>query len=365
MGGNKEKTIKLKDIALEANTSIATVSKVLNNTQGAVIGSKTRALILGIAKKLNYRPCRGARFFAGGKTGAVAVIFPNEIFTDYIWRATATLSFDIYREVADYFSEHDYLTTLLFSPEDNASAFLKEKLLRERVVDGVIIFAGLEELELSREFEENGISCVSFDWRSPAYDVDHIDEDPHRGIARAVEELVRLQHKNAGCVFFKNDAKAKHVLRRRDCFLDECKKQGLNVAPEHLVEAMDETDSYLKTRSLFQQGEYPSAVFYTSDHFAMQGIRALLDLDLRVHEDVSVIGCDDAPFNSSSLVPLASIRISRRAQARAGAELLMRKINNNETSKGFSSTVIIHSELILRESLGPRKIIHDAREEQL
>lgn len=348
------KTTSLKNIAKLAKTSITTVSKVLNNTSGTVVSAQKRELILKISKELNYRPNRSARFFAKGKTGSIAVVLPHDIFSDFAWRATVSLSLEIYEGIINYLSSKNYIATLLFSPKENVSDFLRKELLEEQKIDGVILFSGEEELAMGKEFEKAGIPCISFDWRSPRFGINCIDEDPGMGISQAVQNIKELGHTEVGCIYFKDEAKAKHVLQRKDFFISECKQNGLKVVEKFCAEAIDETDSYLKTYKLFSGKKHPTVMFYTSDLFAMLGIRALHELGLKIPDDVSIIGCDDALFSADCPVSLSTIKLPRQTKGQVGAEVLMRMINKKSVVS--TSSIKLHSEFIRRDSVGIAKV---------
>ena len=348
----KRKTVSLTDIARQSGFSVATVSKVLNNARGSNVSSEKRDHILKIASELNYRPNRTAKFLECGKTGQTAFIIPHEFFSNYAWRASASLTMQVYDGAVQELARNRYMTNLIFSPEDNVCDFLRRALLAERTVDGVLIDAGEEELSMAKEFEAMGIPVASFDWRSPRHHVSHVQEAPEEGIREAVEQLKHLGHRSAGCFYYYDDLRAHHTTLRTDIFIQSCRDAGIHVLSGFVSSYRDETDSYIQTLNLFSgKTEMPTILFYPSDHSAMMGMRALLNLGFSIPEEISIVGYDDAPYNINAPGPLATIRISREQMGREGAKLLMERILEPEIQNVRS--VRIHTEFIPRTSVGP------------
>lgn len=322
------KKVSLQDIADQAGTSIATVSKVLNNTRGSVVSAEKRQQVLAIARELHYKLNRNASFFSHGKTGQVAFVMPNTTFTHPITRLAVALDLEIYNFFSAKLARKDYQTWLLFSPATGVKDFLREKLLRQHCIDAVVLYAGEEELGLAAEFEQASIPVISFDWRSFRYKTAYIAEDPAPGIDEAVEYLYNAGHRRLGCFYFEDREVAMHVCRRHEAFLESCRRRNMEVMPDFHAEIWDETDAYALTLDKFPNArEIPTAVFYTSDHFAVPAMQALHKLNLKVPEDVSVFGFDDAPYFSGNDISLSSVYVSREEQGTEAAEYLLQRIN--------------------------------------
>lgn len=348
----QKKTVSLRDIANRTGLSITTVSKVLNNTSGSAVSEDKRNIILKVAGELNYRPNRVAKYFESGKTGQIAYIIPHMFFTNYSARASFSLIMEIYAGAVEYFAQHNYMANLLFSPPENGQDFLRANLLAQRSVDGAIIFCGDQELSMVDEFKAMSIPVVTYDWRGTDYQISSVEESPFSGVTQAVKRLKELGHSAAGCLYFYDEAKAHQAIKRTDVIINVCMEHGIKIVPEYTDTYIDETDAYLKTKKMFSNGGTPpTVIFYPSDHSAMMGIRALLDLGIKVPEEVSVIGFDNAPFNVNSAVPLATIGVPRRLQGANGAKLLLEKINHPEEDE--VKTISVHTEYISNSSVSP------------
>lgn len=79
------KKVTMKDIAREANVSVATVSYILNKVNNQIISDETRCRVLDAAKRLNYVPSLAARSLAMGKSGLLGLILGRNLHDGY-WR---------------------------------------------------------------------------------------------------------------------------------------------------------------------------------------------------------------------------------------------------------------------------------------
>lgn len=98
--------------------------------------------------------------------------------------------------------------------------------------------------------------------------------------------------------------------------------------------------------------ERPTAIFACSDAVALGAIKALHALDLKVPDDVSVIGYDDLVYAELSSPGLTTIAQPKYQVGKQGMELLLDEIRGKRTS-----TIVLQPELILRESCArPREL---------
>ena len=82
----KDKTIRIKDIALKAKVSTGTVDRVLHN-RGRV-SAKVQEKVLKIIKEMDYEPNLIARALGSKKTYHIAALFPMALLTLIGWRQT-------------------------------------------------------------------------------------------------------------------------------------------------------------------------------------------------------------------------------------------------------------------------------------
>lgn len=342
-------TVKLQDIAERANTSKTTVSRVLSNKTGSIVSKEKRKEIKKIAEELGYLPNRRARLFCKKSNNCIGFIMTNQFFKSFGARSTASLSMEMLYGVTEYLSKIDYTLHLSVEPEENANEYLKNEYVNEDKVDGIIMLGNVWHFPLVKELDEKNIPYVAF---APPQGMPFEGPTVSYSIDNAMRDLVRnmydLGHRQIGCISHK---KSQHISVRTDLLFSECQKAGIEIVTDCFVNANDETQAYIKTKEIIKRPKpsLPTALFYTSDHFAILGIRAILEEGLRIPEDISVIGYDGAKYTEESPVPLSTIHIPRKEMGEAAAKLLIATKNEKNDCP---ASVVLPGKFLLKKSLG-------------
>lgn len=143
------KKATMKDIALQANVSVATVSYVLNDVKNQTIPELTRESILQIAKQLNYVPNLAARSLVKQRTGLVGILI-NHTSDQPFWKRQSNMSLASNLEARLTEAGHH---TLLVSLNPDAPAL---DIIRERKLDAVFVVDVKDEMfyRISANFME-------------------------------------------------------------------------------------------------------------------------------------------------------------------------------------------------------------------
>jgi DNA-binding LacI/PurR family transcriptional regulator len=111
-----------------------------------------------------------------------------------------------------------------------------------------------------------------------------------------------------------------------------------------------EADGYTATRALLELPEPPTAIFAGNDRQAAGVYRALHELNVRVPDDMSVIGFDDLPYTELMNPPLTTVHAPRLELGRMAATMLLRLINGEALDM---TRVVLPTEFIERQSCRP------------
>ncbi|MEC0129749.1 MULTISPECIES: LacI family DNA-binding transcriptional regulator [Paenibacillus] len=151
------KKTTMKDIALRANVSVATVSYVLNRVGNQTIPEKTRQQILQLAEELHYIPNLAARSLANQKTGLVGVLVNTSAHTPH-WKLHAQFSF--IHALEQRLTNAGYHTLLYSLDVDQPSL----DIIVERKLEAVFLIDVREEAfySISKHFVE-GIPLILID----------------------------------------------------------------------------------------------------------------------------------------------------------------------------------------------------------
>src|SRR5690606_11788557 len=93
----------------------------------------------------------------------------------------------------------------------------------------------------------------------------------------------------------------------------------------------------------------PTAIYGGNDNVAIGALKAVQDADLRVPEDIAVVGFDDIEMASYTTPRLSTIHQPRYEIGKRAMQLLLQKINKEKIERPH---IILEDKLIVRESCG-------------
>ena len=296
----------MKDVAQEAGVALGTVSKVFN---GLPVGESYRIKVEEAAKKLGYQVNQYARGLRAGKTFTVALIVPGLNHPFF-----AVLAQHICTALAQ--RDHRMLVYVTASRPDIEQSCIN--MVRQNKVDGII---GLTYNPL--ELDED-IPFVSID-RVLGPSIPCVAADNFGGGRMAAEKLIEL-----GCrrlAFFRTGSThASETDRRGDGFLAACRTAGVS-CESLLLSDGDPLERFLDFFNAHMAGGRLDidGIFCSTDLLAWQIRNMLLELGVRVPEDVQLIGFDGVRrFVDQSLYCSTIVQPTQR-MAETAVDLLLGK----------------------------------------
>lgn len=330
---------RIQDVARAAGVSTATVSRTLSNP--SVVSEATRTAVLEAVKITGYRVNRAARNLRTQKTGAILVLIPN---------LSNPFFSQIISGIEKVFSRVGY--SLLVADTENSidPNFNFVDALQDGQADGIIVLDGFVPIGTLSSLRAAGADSrvvYACEW-GDSEGIPSIRTDNAGGARLAAEHFSSLGHKKVGHIC----GPAMNALTpvRRDSFLDEAKKLGLEVKDKwifpgdfRLVTGAQAADSFMKL------DEKPTAIFCASDLMAIGFMKRCLSKGVRIPEDVSVVGFDDVALSAYFHPSLTTIRQDRDQIGRIAATTLLARMRDPETvAANFRHMVPV--ELIARES---------------
>jgi LacI family transcriptional regulator len=339
-----KKNITIQSVAQRARVSTGTVSAVLNDKP--TVASQTRKRVLRVIKKLNFRPNHIARSLIIRKTRTVGLVV-KQIDNPYFTK--------VMRSVLVFFNERGY-TVLLGSSELSPAKEQQsvETLLRQRV-EGLILSPlqgrGTDTRYISRLIRDQ-IPIVLLD-KVPKIMTNVVDIQNIHAAEEAINYLINLGHKRIS--YYEGPDYSLHNTERLNGFKQAMAKNNFQLLPSSIRKAgVYIEDGYHTAMKQFSEpGTTPTAIFCFNDLVAIGVMNALFDLNIRVPEDVSVIGFDDIEFCNAVRVPLTSIRVPAFEIGKAAAGLLLTQIENK--TKNLKEVIELNAPLVLRASSARRK----------
>ncbi|WP_062748198.1 LacI family DNA-binding transcriptional regulator [Shouchella tritolerans] len=332
-------SIRIKDVALKANVSTASVSRVLSGKPG--VSAETEQRIRKVIEELDYRPNVSARGLAKRTTGNIAVVVPRGSFI-----LNNPFFSTILEGIAKGFDQTDYNILMSFT------SLQQKRLLETRSVDGAILFSPRNE-ELSLEWLKSiGIPMVvvgSYLEDSPFPCVRPDDED---GIRQAVTALYQLGHRNIGII--NGPISSMHSVRCLNGYKRTLLELGLDYSSENVIE-IDEFDGFKATEvmaSFLSDHRKITGVVCSSDYLAIGVIKAATMIGLSVPEDLSVVGADDVPISNFLTPSLSSVHVDLVGIGKRATSILMNMLQGKQLRK---RDVVFKMEYINRSTTAPPK----------
>ncbi|GLH71746.1 LacI family transcriptional regulator [Geothrix limicola] len=334
----------ITDVAEEAGVSRSTVSRVLSGSD-APIKPATREKVLEVVAKLGFRPNAVARSLSGKRTYTVGVLVSdigNPFYADVIKGvedAGLPEGYNLFLGNTNFDLERG--TTLIHS-------------LIDRRVDGVIILFSRTSKEWLTTLAGHNIpvTVVDPDASLPTLESVSIKVDFRPGIRAAVEHLVGLGHWRFAHVSGPLDLQTSR--HRRDVFLEELAARGIK--PSHIQ--CEEGDFHIEggreaARRLFDRKTWPTAIFTANDLMALGVLGEAHARDLRVPQDLSVIGLDDIWPAAHSTPPLSTVAMPRYQIGFQAMSRLMKHLKEAKPKRKSSQEISLATQLVIRESTAP------------
>ncbi|MCK1993539.1 LacI family DNA-binding transcriptional regulator [Peribacillus muralis] len=268
------------DVAKEANVSIATVSKVINNT--GRIGEKTKNRVLDIMKELEYQPSSLAVALTGKKTFTIGVLVPdiaNPFFAEVARALENNARKSGYALIlcsTDYQleRENDYL-----------------ELLIKKQVDGLIIATEPKDLKQFKNLNNRKIPFVMFSFDHLALESNVVTTDDIRGGYLAGRYLWEKGHRNIA-VITETQRASGHL--RLEGFKQSFVDEGMDFSNTLVIQAKSKIEEAKEAaHQILKMEKLPTAVFATTDLIAAVFINEARKAKVSVPHDLSVIGFDN------------------------------------------------------------------------
>ncbi len=330
--------VSVRDVAAAASVSVGTVSNVLNRP--SKVSPATVERVMRAIDELGFVRNDAARQLRAGRSrsiGLVVLDVGNPFFAEVARGAEARAA-------------EDGMTVLLGNSDerfDRESAYLE--LFREQRVNGVLVTPATDDLALLQRLQGGGVPVILVDREVPDSGFGSVAVDDVEGGHLAVSHLTANGRRRIAYVSgprtIRQVADRLEGARRA---VAEC--QGATIE----VIEMDSL-TVLQGRAAGEaivardRADRPDAVFAANDLLAVGVLQALaLMADVRVPEDIALIGYDDIDFASAAVVPLSSIRQPAHLIGYSAVDLLLKDLGDPHGS--HERSVRFRPELVVRES---------------
>ena len=322
----------IKEIAKITGVSLATVSRVFN--QSPLVSEKTRERVLKVARDLDYRPNVMAAALRSGKSKIIGVIVPevNNLFFSGIING-------IERIVSD--SGFHIIISQTHEQQDKENTALNSFL--ELNVGGVLMSISKETEDYTniQKIIEAKIPIVFFDRPPKLKEVDSVVLDDHLGGYIATEHLIK---NNCTQLLHVAGNQQVGIFRdRKDGFLAAAEKHGTS-GISHMVAELKTTGNQDLQRldAIFKANPNIDGIFVYGDEMAIQVLQQLKNRNLKVPEQVKLIGFGNANYSTLIQPQISSIDQENVMMGELAATILLKKLKEEvkPTTKVLSPKLV-------------------------
>jgi LacI family transcriptional regulator len=338
---DNRKRANLKDVAVAARTSVATVSRVLNDS--GYYSDDIRARVQKAAEKLNYQPNLNAKSLRQRRSHTIGLLIPNLLNAYYTALAD---------DVSQLLNTNGY-QLLLSSTRDNP--VVEKNTFRQLVghnVDGLIWVPTAADKKLIDTLINRRIPAVSIVRKGEGNRLPTIVFEDFAGAKAATSHLLQLGHTRIGLIGW-NIAHSSNNERLQG-YLKAL--EGANVQSDEALIKMGSVNGEhgsASAEALLQLPQPPTAIFVASNAL-MAGVMKTLSLHkVNIPDEISLICFDDLEWFQLSKPPISAIAINHTHLAEVAVNLLLNRIQNPAEMDKPPLFMQIGFELLLRGSTAP------------
>jgi LacI family transcriptional regulator len=327
--------VTISDLAKHLGLSVSTVSKALNGYSD--VADTTREVVLAASQELNYQPRSAARTLRLQRTEKLGILHPLKGY-----ESEAFISY--FRGVAKAAESCGYSLISYAVGSDPARSL--ERICRAREVDAMMVISlglgGVHPLHAALAVlnAENVLHIVV---GQPVYALDphplatdplatdplatdeavaYVAPDNHAAARALTEHLLAAGHTRFGYLSRRDDTY--NDIERQRAIETTLERAGKQLEPTYLSDAPYAPYSgHAAMQRLLELPEPPTAVIAFNDHVAIDAIHAAQAQQVRVPEDIAVVGVDNIPSARIITPTLTTVDIPMRAMGEYAASWLL------------------------------------------
>lgn len=333
----------IKQVASAAGVSTQTVSRVMNDRPD--VSSETRERVQQIVEELGYQPSALARslirrrsYTLGVVTAGLKYLGPSRTLSG-ITNAAESFGYSLLLKELPSFSANHVIPIL--------------KEFHSHSVDGVIW--AVPEVGLNRDWLNDppaGLEIpIVFLTMQPRDQVAMVSNDNYLGGRMAMAHLLEQGYRQIGHIAGPLDWW--EARQRLAAWKDALQEQGLDAQADHWVEGDWSSSSGAKAiQQLFEQYPQMDAVFAANDQMALSIFQIACQRNLRIPEDLGVVGYDNMPESPYFCPPLTTVQSDQYIVGKLAVEEMIKMIESGwkEQEIHKPAHILLNPTLVVRQS---------------
>ncbi|XXN65323.1 LacI family DNA-binding transcriptional regulator [Enterobacter ludwigii] len=309
--------MSIQKIARLAGVSVATVSRVLNNSD--TVKDKNREKVLQAIKVSNYQPNLLARQLRTARSSMILVMVSD---------ISNPFCAELVKGIEEQAEKNSYRILLCNSGSDIERSRSSLQLLAGKMVDGIITMDAFSKLpELAQLIGETPwVQCAEY---ADAGDISCVGIDDVQAAAHVVAYLAGMGRQRIALI--NHDLSYKYAQLRQAGYQQQLKQEKCSWQAITYATELSFTAGKQAMETLLAAPERPDAVFAVSDTLAAGALSAIHAAGLRVPQDIAVTGFDGTDLAEMVTPPLSTLAQPSREMGRRAFGLLLKKIDQPDS----------------------------------
>jgi LacI family transcriptional regulator len=334
----RSSSVTIRDVARQADVSVATVSRYIN--QNAPVSPEVADRLDKVMIELRYVPHAAARHLASRKTRVVGLLLNNlhnDFFVPLLNGVEAVVRQRGYNLiVATYHANSRDHTLPPIGPHNT---------------DGLLVFSdGLIDEDLAAFHSKDFPMVLVHRTPPPHVPIPSVTVENIEITRLLVDHLIKV-HGKRRILFLRGPIHQEDSIRRETGYRSALQSNGISLDENLLLNGDFERDVAYKVMNEFLCGEKQiafDAVFAGDDDAAIGVLKSLHEHGIRIPEDVAVVGFDDLGFAPFLNPPLTTVRAPTERVGQMATERLFGLLENHPSNE----ITILPTEIIFRRSCG-------------
>lgn len=326
------------DIAERAGVSYSTVSRTLSGFE--FVKESTREKVLIAVQELGYVPNQQARSLAGGRSNLIGVLVPT-LTNDYIAQ--------IVHGIDDELTKSDFNIILYTTNRHRGKEAIYVATIMNGAADALLLVAPTISDPYLEALREQSFPYVLIDQADQAEQSMAVNTTNQKGAYEATQYLIKLGHRRIG--FLAGLPQLNSATERLIGYQMALSDYGIRFLPAYIAQGnFTFNDGYKGVHQILALPEPPTAIFAANDISALGAMEAIREMDLRIPEDISLVGFDDIPQAALTYPKLTTIRQPLHQMGNEAAKLLLKHLEHPSSE---TRRILLDTELVIRDSCCP------------
>ena len=313
----------VREIASKAGVSITTVSRVLNNHPR--VDQELKDRVLQVANQTRYVASSGGRDLMN-----IALVYVGDVSAGLLLESPFDVA--LLQGMANGMHESGYNLMILDARHEKRATETYSQMFHRKGVRGAVLRCMSDSRIICEEIAKEGFPCVVVAERFEDGEVSYIDSDSRSTTCDAVTRLIEMGHRRIAISY--NNLEDQDHADRLSAYEQAHADAGVEIDPLLVIQSLATRESgrrlICKLRALVNP---PTALFATDPDVAIGAISEAQQLNIRVPEDISILGFDDAEARFDTYPFMAAVCQDTRKLGLEACRSLTQLIQNPKQGK--------------------------------